>query len=229
MNFELKEYQIRKHLLGQLEAEKDNIVQSIEKFYSQQMRHEAGALETLAEMIAAFDRIIAAGDWDSSLFLRNTLKPLQAMREEALRLQAELSGNIKVETIAAPVLAPDMVKVYISIFQHKAHSFKDWEVQLRSLQQYILGRPVYQDERAAQQNIRAKLVQTSDAYVGVAVSKTAIQTEAFKSAQTDKHGNTLLQLVPGAVKTENILEFIYQDKRYYFNEGRLTEQTKIGE
>lgn len=220
---ELAEYQTRKHLLNRFQAEKQRIITAIEKFYSQQARHEAGALQALEEMIAAFDRVITAGDWTSSLFLRNTVKPLQNMREEAQRLRDQLMGNFKTEAVVMPTLAPEMMKVYIAIFQHKAHSIKDWEPQLRSLSQYILGRPIYQAEAAVQQAIRAKLVQTADAYVCVGVPKTAIQAGEFHPTQIDKQGNALLQLVPGAVRSENILEFVYQDKRYYYKDGKLIE------
>lgn len=221
---ELAEYQARKQLLGRLHAEQQHIIVAIEKFYSQHTRHEAGALQALEEMIAAFDRVITAGDWDSSLFLRNTVKPLKNMREEARQLREQLLGNVKSEAVAAPVLAPGMIKVYIAVFQYKAHNPKDWEPQLRSLPQYILGRPIYRDEIAVRQALRAKLVQTSDAYVCVGVPETAIQTGEFHPSQSDKQGNALLQLMPGSVQSEHILEFVYQDKYYYFIDGKLIEK-----
>lgn len=221
---ELTEYQTRKSLLECLQTEKPHITNAIEKFYSQQqVHHEAGALQALEEMITAFDRVINAGDWESSLFLRNTVKPLKNMREEAQRLRDQILGNVKAETIAAPTLAPDMMKIYIGIFQNKAHNYRDWESQLRGLAQYILGRPIYREELAVQQAIRNKLVQTSDAYVCVGVPKTAIQTDGFSPSQIDRQGNALLQLMPGAVRSENILEFVYQDKHYYYRDGKLIE------
>ena len=54
-------------------------------------------MQALEDMIAAFDRVIAAGDWDSSLFLRNTVKPLEDMREEARQLREQLMGNVTSE------------------------------------------------------------------------------------------------------------------------------------
>ena len=87
------------------------------------------------------------------------------------------------------------------------------------------GRPIYRHEAAVQQAMRTKLVQTSDAYVCVGVPETAIQTGEFHPSQMDKQGNALLQLVPGSVRSENILEFVYQDKRYYFIDGKLIEKT----
>ncbi len=224
---ELAEYQTRKHLLNRFQAEKQRIITVIEKFYSQQARNEANAIQTLEEMIVAFDRVLTAGDWNGSLFLRNTVKPLQNMRAEAQHLHEQLSGKVKTEIFVPATLAPDMMKVYISIFQHKAHSVKDWEPQLRSLSQYILGRPIYQEETAARQAIRVKPVQTADAYVCVAVPKIAIQTGDFYPLQMDKQGNALLQLVPGAVRSENILEFVYQDKRYFYKDGKLIELNEV--
>ena len=225
---ELAEYENRKQLLNCLHAENQHILAAIEKFHAQHTRHETGALHALEELITAFDRVIVAGDWESSLFLRNTIKPLKAMREEARQLRQQLLGNLETAAVITPDLKPGMVRVYISIFQQKAHNFKDWEAQLRSLPQYIIGRPIYRDETAVQQALRAKLVQTSDAYVSVGVAETAIQTGEFHPSQIDKQGNALLQLMPGSVKSEHILEFVYQDKRYVFIEGKLIEKTSKG-
>lgn len=225
---QLIEHQNRKQLLGRLHAEKQNIIHAIERFYSQNTRHETGALLALEEMIQAFDRVLSAGDWESSLFLRNTVKPLKNMRAEAWELRERLMGREQPATVNAPQLAPGMIRVYIAIFQYKAQNAKAWEAQLRSLPQYILGRPIYRQEAAAQQAIRAKLVQTSDAYVCVGVEETAIQSGEFHPTQVDKQGNMLVQLSSGAVKSENILEFVYQGKRYYFIEGKLIEKNKAG-
>jgi intracellular multiplication protein IcmQ len=222
----LAEHQTRKYLLERLQDENPHIMAAIEKFSSPQGRQGETATRALEEMIAAFDRVITAGDWESSLFLRNTVRPLKTMRAEAWRLREQLLGNVIRETASAPVLAPGMIKVYIAIFQHKANNIHDWETQLRALPQYVLGRPIYRDEAAAQQALRAKLVQTSDAYVCVGIAETAIQSGEFHPTQTDKQGNALLQLMPGAVRSENILEFVYQDQRYYFIDGKLITTTE---
>jgi intracellular multiplication protein IcmQ len=225
MKDQLAEYQNRKQLLGHLNTEKYNIIHAIEKFYSQNTRHEAGAIQALEEMIQAFDRVLTAGDWESTLFLRNTVKPLKNMRTEAWELRERLLGRERPTDIQAPQLTAGMIRVYIAIFQYKAQNAKDWEAQLRSLPHYILGRPIYREELAVQQAVRAKLIQTSDAYVCVGIEEKAIQTGEFHPTQLDKQGNTLVQLAAGSVKSENILEFVYQDKRYYFVEGKLIEKT----
>ena len=222
---DLAEHQTRKHLLVQLKAEKPHIIAAVEKFSSQQDRQAPSALRALEDMLAAIDRVIAAGDWNSSLFLRNTIKPLAVLREDARQLREQLLGNVTRERVDAPVLAADMIQVYIAIFQYKAHNAQDWESQLRALPQYVLGRPIYRHETAAQQALRTKLVQTSDAYVCVGVQESAIQTGEFHPSQMDKQGNALLQLAPGSVRSENILEFVYQDQRYYFIDGKLIEKT----
>jgi intracellular multiplication protein IcmQ len=223
LNVEFIEFQNRKRLLDCLTSEKQHIMAAIEKFYSQKVRQEESALQALEEMISAFDRVITAGDWEDSLFLRNIVKPLKNMRAEAERMREQLLGTVKPQTMSAPVLEPGMVKVYIGIFQNKAHSAQDWGSQLRALPQYILGRPVYREESAVQQAIRNKLVQTSDAYVCVAIPETAIQSNEWTPSQLDKQGNALLQLLPGSVRSENILEFVYQDKHYYYKNNQLIE------
>jgi intracellular multiplication protein IcmQ len=223
---ELEQLQTRQHLLAHLRAEKHHIVAAIEKFYAQNSRDDAHNLQALEEMISAFDRVLNAGDWESSLFLRNTVKPLKDMRQEAWQLREQILGITHHQAVIEPELAPGMIKVYIGIFQNKAHNLRDWEHQLNALPQYILGRPIYREETAIKQAIRAKLMQTSDAYVCVGVSETAIQTGEYHPLRVDKQGNELLQLIPGSVRSENILEFVYQDKHYYFMEGKLIEKTK---
>lgn len=222
---ELEQFQTRNQLLDNLRAEKHHIVTAIEKFYSQNSRNEANCLQALEEMITAFDKVINAGDWDSSLFLRNTVKPLINMREEACKLRGQLLGNTEEKVIVTPVLAADMIQVYINIFQNKAHNLQDWEQQLKNLPQYTLGRPIYRTEIAVQQAIRAKLTQTSDAYVCVGIRETDIQSGEFHPSRFDKQGNELLQLMPGAVSSESILDFVYQEKHYYFVDGKLIENT----
>lgn len=225
---ELAEYETRKELLARLHAEKQHIIVAIEKFYSQDTRHDAHILQTLEEVIVAFDRVIPPNEQVNSLFLQNTLKPLQNMREEARCLREKLLGNKEIEAVQAPRLAPGMIKVYIGIFQHKAHNAKDWEAQLRALPQYILGRPIYRDEVAVKQALRAKLAQVSDAYVCVGVPETAIQKGEFHPLRNDKQGNALLQLMPGSVTSENILEFVYQNRSYYFINEKLIEKKSNG-
>ncbi len=220
----LAEQENREQLLKQLEIEKPNIVAAIEQFYAQSARTEAGSLTALSEVIAALDRVINLGDWETSAFLRHAVKKLKQMREEAWKLSLQLQGKTEEEAVEPPKLEAGMAPVYISIFQHKAHSYKDWEYQLNNLPQYVFGRPIYREEKAVQQSIRTKLMQTSDAYVCVGVAEKAIQIEEFHPSSQDKWGNRLLQLIPGAVRKENILEFVYVNKRYYFVNGKLVEK-----
>ncbi len=220
----LAEQQIREKLLKQLEKEKPKIVAAIEQFYLQPRRTDEESLKALSEVIIALDSVIDQGDWDSSLFLRNSVKQLKKMRDDAWKLSMQLQGKTQKEKVEPPKLGPGMILIYISIFQNKAHNYKDWEQQLSSLPQYVLGRPIYRDEKAVQQSIRTKLMQNADAYICVGVAENVIQSEEYHPTGRDKWGNSLLQLIPGAVRTENILEFVYMDKRYYFINGKLIEK-----
>lgn len=219
----LAEQENREQLLKQLEIEKPNIVAAIEQFY-ESARTEAGSLTALSEVTSALDRVINLGDWETSTFLRNAVKKLKKMREEAWKLSMQLQGKTEEEKIELPQLEAGMTPVYISIFQHKAHNYKDWEYQLNNLPQYVFGRPIYREEKAVQQSIRTKLMQNSDAYVCVGVTEKAIQIEEFHPSSQDKWGNRLLQLISGAVRKENILEFVYMNKRYYFVNNKLIEK-----
>ena len=86
MKSQVEQLQARAQLLGNLSVEKQKISAAIDHFYTQAVRNDASCLRALDEVITSCDRLIAAGDWESSPFLRNTIKPLKAMREQAWQL-----------------------------------------------------------------------------------------------------------------------------------------------
>ena len=221
---ELKQQEIRKQLLACLQAGAPKITAAAEKFYNQVTRSETNCLQALEDMITAFDGIINAGDWESSLFLSNIIKPLRTMHQQAVELREQLTGGASQLAVAPPQLAAGMVSVYIALFQQGGNRLSHWEQLLKVLPQYILGRPIYRYESEVQQAIRSKLVQVSDAYVCVGVPEVAIQKGEYHPLRVDRQGNTLLQLAHGSVQSENILEFIYQNKSYYFIGNKLIEK-----
>jgi intracellular multiplication protein IcmQ len=219
---DIKSDALKKTLLDAVKQENVNFSEIAESFYAGPAQTDADHLATLNDLIEMVDRLLEAGDWDDSLFLHNTVKPLKVLREQAQQTIDFIQYGNQQASNEVLSLATDMTMVYISLYQGQGDDLQRWEMQLRSLPRYILGRPIYETEEGVQKLIRLKTVKTCEAYVKVAIAKSATQQDGLVLKRTDRHGTALVNLMPGAVKTQNILEFVCQGKRYYWREGKLS-------
>jgi intracellular multiplication protein IcmQ len=217
---------VRRHLLEKIISEKAHFLETAESFYQKDAHNNDSYLVFCEEIIETIDRILEASQGDeNSLFLRNTIKPLKRMREQALSLVDEISKQTPQSTAELPKISADMEIVYISIFQNDGLNLAKWELQLRSLPRYIIGRSVYQKEKYVQQLLRQKTLKKScEAYVVIAVKKAALKSAANESPLLDGNGNPLTTLADGSVNTKNIVEFVHEGKRYHFLDGKLVPQ-----
>lgn len=213
----------RQRLLACMKRERQGLQQAIESFDKQERRNDSNCITTLQTILASLDKMLVAGDWEGSLFLRNTIKPLKELREKTASILAQYQGSANQAVIQTPNVEADHTVVYISMFQTDGHNLRLWELQLRGLARYVLGRPVYEQEGDVAQMIRAKLAKASEAYVAVAVPKLAILTDAEMRRQ-DREGRHLMTLKEGSVSSDQILEFIHLGLRYHFVDGRLIKQ-----
>ena len=218
---DIKNEALKRRLVDCVHAEKDKFITVAENFYRITRRSEQNYLELCDAIIAAVDQVMKEGPWEDSLFLRNTIKPLQSIREQALELQANLKKESSGHTAVGPAIKEECVKLYVSLYQANGHDMKQWAGQLSSLSSYMVGRPVYQDEDSMIKTLRLKQSQTSEAYVVVAVDKSKIISRDFSRPRKDRLGNLLVNLIPGSVDSENIIEFVHQDKHYYFYNNQL--------
>jgi len=214
---------LKQQLVECVKNENADFTEIAKEFYQKGQRTSEDYLAFNAAIIEAIDHVLEAGDWGDSLFLRNTVKPLKKIRDEALKLQQEVGEASGEKKITLRDLNDDEMLIYISIFQSEGHNIRKWELQLSSLQSHLLGRPVYENEADAQKVIRQKLVQISEAYVVVAIKKSDIQDFAYQAKRVDRHGNALLTLKENAVKPENIFKFLHQGKEYCFVNGKLVK------
>lgn len=212
---------LKQQLIDCLKQEKADFMEIARNFYKQGERTTQQYLELTDAIISAVDHVLNAQDWEDSLFLRNTLKPLKEIREQAIALKKEATMTVAEKQIALRTLEEDEMLVYISIFQSEGHNLRKWELQLSSLRSHLLGRPVYEKEEDVVKVIRQKLVKISEAFVVVAVKKADIQSFAYQAERVDRFGNPLLTLKDTAVKSENIFEFVHQDQRYFFINHKL--------
>ncbi len=218
---QLKTDELKKRLLDCVNDEKQMALKTANAFYQQGARNEQQCVESLDEVIAIVDRVLAAGDWEESLFLRNSVKPLKKMRDEAIALKEQLVGEKNEIQIATPAIKENMQAIYVSLFQNGGDSIKKWEMQLRSIDRYLLGRPVYLSEENVRKMIRRKLVQTSEAFLVMAVNQAHIIDDGFIAPRVDRNESPLAKIAEGGLKAENIIEFVHQDNRYHFLNGRL--------
>lgn len=200
---------------------KSQVSEIARTFYGKEQQTKEDYLAFSDAIVAEVDRVLEAGDWNDSLFLRNTVKPLEDIREEALNLQEQVRLSSGEQKLTLRDLEDDEVLVYISVFQSEGHNIKRWELQLNSLRRHLLGRPVYENEEDVRKVIRQKLIQISEAYVAVAIKRSDIQNFAHQVKRVDRRGNTLLTLKESAVQPENIFKFVHQEEQYYFSDSKL--------
>ena len=215
---------LKQQLIDCLKQEKVDFIEIARDFYQQDRRTKKDYLELTDAIIAAVDHVLNTNDWEESLFLRNALKPLKKIRDSAITLKEEATMTVADQQITLRGLEDDEMLVYISIFQSEGHNLRKWALQLSSLRSYLLGRPIYEKEADVAKMIRQKLVQTSEAYVVVAVKNNEIQNFSYQAERIDRFGNPLLTLKDTAVKSDNIFEFVHQNQRYFFVNGKLIPQ-----
>ncbi len=212
---------LKQQLINYLKQETVDFKEIAERFYQQEYHSEEDYLALTDAIINATDRVLNADHWEDSLFLRNALKPIKQLREQALLVKKEATVTLSDPSVTLRPLADNEQLVYISLFQSEGHDLRKWAIQLSTLSHHVLSRPVYEKEEDVVAVIRKKLIQVSEAFVIVAVKKQEVQPIALHSERVDRLGNVLLTLKDTAVKTENIFEFVHQQQRYFFVNGQL--------
>lgn len=180
-------------------------------------------IEINKKLIAVLDELLGVGDWQASLFLRTAGKQIQTLREQAQKLLAEVTGSIAMAQGAhvSSVAKAGHIKVYISLYQAESNDLQKWFRTLKSLMEYSLSRPVYLEESQVRAMIRSKENAQREAYAIVFIQEKDIIHLPGGRMATDKLGHELLTLKAGAIKPENIIEFIHGTKHYVLGEKGL--------
>ena len=225
----VKQEQDRAVLLQVLQDENAKMNELSESFYAQTVFTPEQDMSYCQRIVTAVDRVLSAGDWETSLFLRNTIKPMKAMREQALETIALLQSQMgKSEKVNALILEEEQRFVYLSLFQAKGDDLTVWARQLRSIQRHLSGRPIYENEEDVQSALRltGMLASANQAYVVLVITDDMIEpVDPFADAERrDRHGKPLIALKSGVISSEDIVEFVHEKKRYRFVNGRLILQ-----
>lgn len=215
--------ELKRQLSTYLEEREGEILKVAGNFYTAK-RTDQNYVALCQKIVKMVDDILAAGDWESSLFLRNTIKPLKEIRQEAVELLEELLVEGVGKGLTLPELSENTAKVYVSLYQARGDDLASWEAQLASLDKFMVGRPIYSAEEEIRQATRFKTAQSNEAYAVVALDKSKIiASDPFK-VRKDRLGNFVISVVEGSVSAENVLEFVHAGKRYYFRNNRLIPQ-----
>lgn len=212
---------LKRRLIDCLQKEKSQLVVMAQDFYQKQ-RSDASCLALANDIIETVDRILAAGDWDDSLFLRSTVKPLKQIREDAMVVREELIAREENDgELPEPIVADNAQRLYLSLYQADGHDLKKWAAQLSSIASYMVGRPIYAMEQDVQSALRQKLSQASEAYAVVSIDSTHIIKNDFASVRKDRWGHELVNIEAGSLTSASIIEFVHDGRRYHFRQGQL--------
>ncbi|HLD16991.1 MAG TPA: Dot/Icm secretion system protein IcmQ [Coxiellaceae bacterium] len=210
-------------LLTVLQREEEVLDQLSHEFYNSPRKDNELSQKVSTGILTIINRILEAGDWDTSLFLRNTIKPIRKLKEEILAATAA-TGSDQAAKNPLEQLRESQQAVYISLYLAGGHDLKSWERLLKNLPRYVQGRPVYEKEESVQRLIRSKADPSADSYVVVAIRKQDILApSSYTGTVVDRLDQPLLTLKEGAIQAEGIVEFVHLGQRYRFDRGRLIE------
>src|SRR5688500_10066636 len=128
-----KDQDLKKKLLECLDREARQFSEIARTYFVKDHLSSEDKKGMLTAVINTVNHVLEGGDWQSTLFLRNTVKPLMAIKSEA---ELELSRlEIKAEENAIHIPSPteQETEVYISLFQSDGYNMGKWAMQLRSL------------------------------------------------------------------------------------------------
>lgn len=211
----------RQALLDAMRTQREVVDSMLQAFSIKDTHTPQEYIDLAQQIIAAVDQVLTGCADEDSLFLRNTVKPLKALREQAEALLVQFADHDhQCADSHHAALAQHMTAVYVLLFQTQGDDLSRWSQLLRSLGQYVLGRPVYATEDAVKSVIRARMAGAKEAYVKVAVP-TSTTEDSTLSPRQDRYGNTLLSLPMGAIQSDHILEFVHGKDHYHFIKGQL--------
>lgn len=187
------------------------------------MKVPQDTLSLPVKLVRALNGLLNTGNWDATLYLRTAKKHLEVLRNKASNKLFELVNLMDPE---AKVQLEKRVrqgyqKVFVSLYQADGKDMKKWKQVLRTLTTHSTTRPIYKDEAHIQELIRAKMDKLSEAYAMVEIREIDILPAYHRQYTKDRFDHDLLSIREGAIRPENILEFVHDGKHYGFN-GELT-------
>jgi Dot/Icm secretion system protein IcmQ len=174
------------------------------------------------KLVAELDKLIEKGHWDQSLFYKNILKRLQALRQRIIDTleddQDAFSSSSAFPNL--PSHKEGYRRMYVAVYQTEGERMDRWLHLVKNLPNFAISRPVYSEEDHVEELIRAKHGR-NDAYVILWVKEQDILTPLGGALPFDRFQHELYTLRPSGVKLENLIEFVHGRKRYFLNHGQF--------
>ena len=182
-----------------------------------EQKEQKSVFELSKQLRDILDGVLSIGDWKSSLFLKTAATKLQDLREKSDKLFR--SGTVSVEDANASknyvrqAAPPGYSQVFILLYQVDGANLQGWYRTVKTLSDYNVTRPVYKEEDHVKEFIRSKTATPDrNGYAVVNIKDSDFyQTEQ----QADQFGHPLFILKEGAVKLENVIEFIHSNRKCY--------------
>lgn len=218
----VKQQQERAKIIEVLNVENERVSRAASELREHDSHDKEEAVTYCKEIINAVNNIIAAGDWESSLFLRNVIKPLKEVSEDAKRILQDLAIDKAGVKKSQLKVGKNQLMLYVSLYCAQGDRLENWESQLRTIDSHLQGRPVYTSESDVKKVIRMKTDSSHEAYAIVLIDKGCLEAiSEFDEEKIDHFGNRLETLRVGSVNSSNIVRFVYEGEDYSFSHGRL--------
>lgn len=188
------------------------------------------AREIGKKLLDILETLLKTGNWEASLFLKASANRLRELKVEAARLARieETKDALTNVAVLQKALPPGYLQVYISLYQVDSANLLTWHRTIKSLVEHSVTRPVYRNEAFVQEFVRSKTDIDHHGYAIVQINTNDILK--IEPAPIDPFGHELLVLRENAVKVENIVGFVYANKkRYWFKENNLVFVDEIKE
>ncbi|CAM4428591.1 MAG: hypothetical protein LEGION0398_MBIBDBAK_00476 [Legionellaceae bacterium] len=179
------------------------------------------------ELIQILDDVLTEGVWTGSLFLEASGRKIQELRERLIKefnLEQEVQNIPTNQSMNASTKEKEAFPIYIALYQSTGQNIKKWEMLLNSIGNFSSGRPIYKNEEDIKAFIRTKQNSQNEGYVIIYVtSKDIIKFPSGKDL-FDRNGKELLLVKEGAIKPENIVQFIHETGQYKWVNGHLIKE-----
>lgn len=181
-------------------------------------------------ILKALNEAIENGPWDVTVFF-------QAMRNKLVEIRDRFKQDVNLEDINDSSMAGTLfgriakrsgiTEVYVLLYNADGTNLAKWENILRTISTHTVSRPIYNLEKNARSALRAAVTKPNEAYISVFIPEEDIMPTQSGRIAHDRYGHEILNLKEGAIKAENIHQFIHVSGRYDYDNNKLVWHSVI--
>lgn len=181
--------------------------------------------ETAKQLREIIDNILNAGNWDDSIFLKQTSAKLRNLLFEADRLckifalqQVATTNKNSISRTVKTEIPSGYTQAYVLLYQIDGNNLAAWYENIKSLTNYSANKSIYKNKNHIEEFIRSKSNNiTHSGYVVVNIKSNDFYN--IEAPSLDIYNHELLILKENAIKLENIVEFVLANKQHYIIEN----------